>query len=155
LAQMKGVSEAYHIPLGVELKGELDRAALRQALERIVARHEALRTTFGLVDEEPAQRIRAAEESRFYLVEHDLRRHEDAVGECERLAREEASTSFDLEAGPLIRGRLIRKSEEEHVLLITMHHIVSDGWSMNVLLKELSILYGAFARGEVEALPEL
>ncbi len=155
LAQMRGVSEAYHIPLGVELKGELDRAALRQALDRIVARHEALRTTFGLVDEEPAQRIRAAEESRFYLVEHDLRRHEDAVGECERLAREEASTSFDLEAGPLIRGRLIRKSEEEHVLLITMHHIVSDGWSMNVLLKELSVLYGAFARGEAEALPEL
>ena len=78
LAQMEGVSEAYHIPWGVRLQGELDRAALRQALDRIVERHEALRTTFGMIDGEAVQRIRRAEESRFDLVEHDLGGQSDA-----------------------------------------------------------------------------
>ena len=73
----------------------------------------------------------------------------------EHLVRAEARAGFDLEAGPLIRGRLIRLGEEEHALLITMHHIVSDGWSMEVLIRELSALYGAFARGEEDPLPEL
>ena len=94
-------------------------------------------------------------ESRFHLVEHDLRQHPDAQGELERLMAEEAGAGFDLGAGPLIRGRLIRLGEEEHALLITMHHIVSDGWSMGVLFKELSTLYGAFLRGEEDPLPEL
>jgi amino acid adenylation domain-containing protein len=155
LAQMEGASEAYHIPLGLSLKGDLDRAALRRALDRILARHEALRTTFALIDGEPVQRITAVEGSRFLLIEHDLRFHNNAKTELDRLTELEASASFDLEAGPLIRGRLIRISEDEHVLLITMHHIVSDGWSMGPLIKELSTLYGAFLRGEDDPLPDL
>ena len=71
------------------------------------------------------------------------------------LVREEAASEFDLEAGPLIRGRLIRLGEEEHALLITMHHIVSDGWSMGVFIRELGELYGAYARGEANPLPAL
>ncbi len=155
LAQMEGVSEAYHMPMGWGLKGGLDRAALRKALDRIVARHEALRTRFALVEGEPVQRIEAREESRFHLVEHDLRGRSDAVEELARLGAEEAEASFDLEAGPLIRGRLVRLGEEEDALLITMHHIVSDGWSMGVFRKELSRLYGAFLRGEADPLAEL
>ena len=155
LAQMEGVSEAYHIPVGLRLSGELDGAALRRALDRIVARHEALRTVFVLADGEPVQRIEAAEESRFHLVEHDLRQHSDAPGELERLIAQEAGASFDLERGPLIRGRLIRQAGNEHVLLITMHHIVSDGWSMGVLIRELSTLYGAFVHGEADPLKAL
>ena len=76
-------------------------------------------------------------------------------GELKRLIAKEAGTAFDLERGPLIRGRLIQLTEDEHVLLITMHHIVSDGWSMGILLNELSALYGAFLRGEADPLPEL
>ncbi len=155
LAQMEGTSRAYHTPLGLHLKGRLDRAALRQALDRILARHEALRTTFSLVDGEMAQTIAAIEESRFQLVEQDLRQPENGDEELDELIEREASAAFDLEAGPLIRGRLIRVSEDEHTLLITMHHIVSDGWSMEVLLNELSMLYGAFLRGETDPLPPL
>ena len=78
LAQMEGVSQAYHIPMGLQLRGALDGGALRRALDRIVARHEVLRTTFVLVEGEPVQRIMRVEDSRFHLVEHDLRKHEDA-----------------------------------------------------------------------------
>jgi non-ribosomal peptide synthetase component F/acyl carrier protein len=155
LAQMEGVSEAYHISFGVRLTGKLDGVALRRALDRIVARHETLRTTFAFVDGEPVQRIASQEDSRFQLIEHDLRRHEEREGELDRLIAEEARTAFDLEQGPLIRGRLIRRAEDEHALLITMHHIVSDGWSMGVLIQELSALYGAFLCGEADPLPEL
>src|SRR5215469_9714339 len=152
LAQMEGVSEAYHIPFGVRLKGVLDCAALRQALDQIVARHEVLRTTFALVNGEPVQRIALEENSWFQLLEHDLYQHEDAKGALDRLIAQEARNGFDLEAGPLIRGRLIRLAEDEHALLITMHHIVSDGWSMGVLIKELSTLYSAFLGGEAAPL---
>src|SRR5882724_9207258 len=155
LAQMEGASEAHHIPFGLGLKGDLDWLALRRALHRILARHEALRTTFAFIDEQPVQRIAAAEASRFLLIEHDLREHGDAREELDRLRELEAGASFDLEAGPLIRGRLIQFAEDEHALLITMHHIVSDGWSMSVLRKELSALYGALVRGEADPLPAL
>jgi amino acid adenylation domain-containing protein len=155
LAQMEGASAAYHIPFGLHLKGDLNRTALRRALDRIVVRHEVLRTTFALHDGEPVQEIGAVAESSFRLIEHDLRGHNDVEAELAALRELEAEASFDLEAGPLIRGRLIRLAEDEHVLLITMHHIVSDGWSMGVLARELKALYGAFLGGEADPLPEL
>ncbi|HEV2146473.1 MAG TPA: amino acid adenylation domain-containing protein, partial [Longimicrobiaceae bacterium] len=155
LEQMGGVGNAYHVPWRLRLRGELDRAALRQALDRIVARHEALRTTFSLAGGEPVQRIAPVEESRFSLVEHDLRGEADAEEELRCLLVEEWSAPFDLERGPLIRGRLVRLGEDEHVLQVTMHHVVSDGWSMGVFTRELSALYAAFGRGEADPLPEL
>ena len=154
LAQMPGVSQAYHIPIGLRLRGEADLSALRRALDCVLVRHEALRTTFVVVDGEPAQRIASPEESRFLLQEYDLRRRKDAAAELDRLTAEEAGAPFDLEAGPLIRGRLIRLAEDEYALLITMHHIVSDGWSIGVLLGELSAFYAAFAGGEPATLPK-
>jgi amino acid adenylation domain-containing protein len=150
-----GVSRAYHIPLGLKLRGVLEVGALRRALDRVVERHEALRTTFVQVGGEAEQRIHGVEESRFDLVEHDLRGRGDAEEELVRMTEEEAGEEFDLEGGPLVRGRLVRLGEEEHALLITMHHIVSDGWSMGVLVEELSALYGAYVRGEGDPLPEL
>ena len=155
LSQMEGTSEAYHIPLSFRLRGDLQGAVLRRALDRILVRHEALRTTFALLEGEPIQRIAAAQDSRFRLIEHDLRLHDSAEQELARLAELEANTSFDLQAGPLIRGRLIRLADNEHALLITLHHIVSDGWSMGVLVDELSTLYGALLRGQDDPLPEL
>ncbi|SIT48141.1 Linear gramicidin synthase subunit B (Includes: ATP-dependent D-leucine adenylase; Leucine racemase (ATP-hydrolyzing); ATP-dependent alanine adenylase; ATP-dependent D-valine adenylase; Valine racemase (ATP-hydrolyzing)) (fragment) [Paraburkholderia piptadeniae] len=154
LAQMEGVSQAYHIPLAWRLTGELDAGALHRALDRLVARQEALRSTFDSVDGQPVQRI-AAEDSVFDLREHDLRQHSDTEGALQRLAIEEAFTAFDLRAGPLIRGRLIRLADLEHLLLITMHHIVSDGWSMGVLSAELSALYAAFRNRQADPQPRL
>ena len=100
LAQMQGVSEAYHISLGQRLHGRLDRAALREALDALVSRHESLRTTFTTVDGEPVQRI-APEDSGFRLLEHDLRTDARQAEELAKLQREEAATAFDLEAGPI------------------------------------------------------
>ena len=155
LAQMEGGSEAYHIRLGVRLKGELDSGALRGALNRIVERHEALRTRFVVVEGEPQQQITGVEESSFELVEHELGGQEDVEKEIRRISEEEGGKGFDLERGPLIRGRLIGVREQEHVLLVTMHHIVSDGWSLGILRRELSALYGGYVRGEEDPLQEL
>jgi amino acid adenylation domain-containing protein len=154
LAQMEGMSEAYHIPIGLRLTGELDWDALKRALDRIVWRHEALRTSFLNVGGQPAQQI-AAPESGFALQEHDLSGHQEAAIELERRTHEEGSRPFDLEQGPLIRGQLIRLAPHEHVLLITMHHIVSDGWSMGVFTHELSELYRAFSARDEDPLPPL
>ncbi|HEX7241467.1 MAG TPA: condensation domain-containing protein, partial [Longimicrobiaceae bacterium] len=155
LEQLGAGGQAYHIPAGLRLRGELDPEALRRALDRIVARHEALRTTFHAVDGEPEQRIVPVKESGFQLMEHDLGGHADVEGELRRLMGEEAGAPFDLERGPLIRGRLIRLAVDDHALLVTMHHIVSDAWSMGVLTNELSALYAAFRRGEADPLPAL
>ena len=154
LAQLEGASEAYHVPLNLTLAGRLDREALRRALDRIVHRHEALRTTFAVIGGEPVQRIAAAETG-FALTEHDLRGRPDIDGELQRLAEEEATAPFDLACGPLIRGRLVQEAAEAHTLLITMHHIVCDGWSMAVFMDELKALYGAFLKGEPDPLPPL
>ena len=145
LEQLGGTGAAYHVPLRLRLRGALDRAALARALDRIVARHEALRTTFPAVDGEPVQRIASAEESAFRLVEHDLHAAPDAEDVLGRLMADEAGAPFDLAHGPLVRGRLVRMAPDDHVLLVTMHHIVSDGWSMGVFARELGALYGAFA----------
>ncbi|HVG45405.1 MAG TPA: amino acid adenylation domain-containing protein, partial [Longimicrobium sp.] len=155
LDQLELPGVVYHIPLSLQLTGGLDRNALVRALERIVARHEALRTTFTQVDGEPLQRIAPAEESPFRLAEHDLRGCADAGAELRRLIDEEAAAPFDLEGGPLIRGCLIRLADDDRVLFIIMHHIVSDGWSMGVFTRELSALYDAFRDGEPDPLPAL
>ncbi|WP_032632426.1 non-ribosomal peptide synthetase, partial [Pseudomonas syringae] len=155
LAQMEGASAAYHMPVGLSLRGELDRAAMQRALERIVARHEGLRTTFIQGnDEQPLQRISPADAG-FNLQLHDLQGLVDAKEKLQALASEESLQAFNLEQGPLIRGRLIRMAEDHHVLLLTMHHIVSDGWSIGVLTRELAALYAAFSQGQDDPLTPL
>jgi len=148
-------SQAYHVPFVLRLSGRLDEKALVKSLDRLVARHEVLRTTFIAIDGEPVQRIMPEEESHFHLVEDDLRGQVNVEAELERLAVEETNAPLDLRHGPLIRGRLIRTEEEEHTLLITMHHIVCDGWSMGVLFRDLSALYEAYQQGEADPLPTL
>jgi hypothetical protein len=126
-----------------------------RSLDRIVARHEALRTSFPDGGWRAGPAHRPVEESGFRLVEHDLRASADAEDELRRLVQDEASAPFDLARGPLVRGRLVRMAADDHALLLTMHHIVSDGWSMGVLYRELGALYAAFARGEGDPLPPL
>ena len=149
-------SRAYHIGATLRLQGALDVAALRKALDRIVCRHEALRTVFRSEGERAAVQV-IVPEAPFELLERDF----SALGSEERerqLGREiraEAGRSFDLSRGPLIRGRLLKQAADDHVLLLRMHHIVSDGWSVGVLVKELSALYAAYRQGDSDPLPGL
>ncbi len=154
LAQLDQSSTNYHIPLGWRLKGELDRSAWQRGLDRVLARHEALRSIFVAPEGTPWVEL-LPEGAGLPVVEHDLRDRPDADAALLELCREEARTPFDLARGPLIRGRLIRLSDQEQVLLLTQHHIVSDGWSLGVLARELSQLYRAFVAGEDDPLPPL
>ncbi|MDC8016187.1 non-ribosomal peptide synthetase [Tahibacter soli] len=152
----RAASVAYHIPAGLRLKGRLDRAALRRTLDALVARHESLRTRFVSVDGQPAQVIDPAS-CGFALRDVDLSTLDAPERDAEvvRVTRAEAIAPFDLSAGPLIRGQLLRLADDDHVLLVTQHHIVSDGWSIAVLVRELSALYAAFCEGRDDPLPPL
>ncbi|HSP20116.1 MAG TPA: condensation domain-containing protein, partial [Myxococcaceae bacterium] len=145
---------AYLIPGGLRLSGPLDTTALQRALDCILARHEALRTGFVSTEDAPVQRI-SPPEIGFALTQFDLSASPDPEAEARRHAEEETSTAFDLARGPLIRGRLLTLAPHDHVLLITMHHIVSDGWSMGVLVREFRTLYAAFSQGQDDPLPPL
>jgi amino acid adenylation domain-containing protein len=148
-------SAVYNIPVARRLVGALDVAALERALGEVVRRHEALRTVFAEVDGAPVQGI--ASFSGFVLPVEDLSGPGEADREAaaEHRAAEEARRAFDLSAGPLFRAALLRLGAEDHVLLLSMHHIVSDGWSMGVLSREFSVLYAAYCEGRESPLPEL
>ncbi|MFP2933297.1 amino acid adenylation domain-containing protein, partial [Pyxidicoccus sp. 3LG] len=142
---------AYNNAVALILRGTLDAAALGRALNEVVRRHEILRTTFTMADSGGVQRIAPSLEVPILLTEAPGA-SEDAV---ERWAREQARRPFDLEAGPLLRVTMLRVHDAEHVLLLVLHHIVSDGWSAGVLMHELATLYAAFTQGRPPPLPEL
>ncbi|HSF42721.1 MAG TPA: amino acid adenylation domain-containing protein [Thermoanaerobaculia bacterium] len=146
---------SYNIPEALRLTGRLDVEALRLSLEEIVRRHESLRTTFSQEGGSPFQVVSPA--ARLALPLTDLAALPALVREAElvRLAGEEARKLFDLEAGPLVRVSLLRLGESEHVLLLAMHHVVADGWSMGILVRELGALYTALSAGSPSPLPEL
>ncbi|WP_439740577.1 amino acid adenylation domain-containing protein [Bradyrhizobium japonicum] len=154
LAQLDQGSTHYHVPLAWRLKGGLDRSAWQRSLDRVLARHEALRSVFVTSDGKLRVEL-LPEEAGLPVVEHDLRDRLDADAALSQLCQQEGRTPFDLARGPLIRGRLIRLSDETHVFLLTQHHIVSDGWSLGVLVGELSQLYRAFVAGDDDPLPPL
>jgi amino acid adenylation domain-containing protein len=154
LSQLEATGSSYHMAGGVRLRGKLDRAALRRALDRIVDRHDILRTTFAEVDGEVMQVI-ASPGRGMPLREDDLSSAVDASERLQALIVREREAPFDLREGPLIRARLVRLGESENVLLLATHHIVSDGWSIGVLSNELSALYGAYVSGEDDPLPKL
>ncbi|KAF9574211.1 hypothetical protein EC968_007135 [Mortierella alpina] len=146
LAQMPGVSDTYHMPLAMRLKGTVDRTALQQTLNALFSRHEALRTVFVAVNGQPQVQLLAAEIG-IDMPFHDLISEEDTEEKLEELTSNAFDAPFDLEKGPLIRACLARVAEDEFVFLLTQHHIISDGWSMGVLIRELSELYSAFCVG--------
>ncbi|HYW09981.1 MAG TPA: condensation domain-containing protein, partial [Longimicrobium sp.] len=154
LEQMGAVGKAYHMTRWMHVRGPLDREALGRALDRLLARHESLRTTFHAVNGEPVQRVPAGE-IHFPLTEHDLRGHPQPEAERDRLMARVSDEDFDLERGPLIRGHLIHLSDDHHTLVFPAHHIVCDAWSVGVFDHDLSVLYGAFSRGEPDPLPPL
>ncbi|MFZ1010470.1 MAG: amino acid adenylation domain-containing protein [Candidatus Sulfotelmatobacter sp.] len=156
LEQITAGSTVYSLPATVRLKGDLDKLALRLSLEEIVRRHEVLRTSFVQVDSKPKQRIHEA--GNFELVERDLRETANGVATEERINREvkeEAVVPFLLSQPELFRAKLLRVAEQEHILLLTFHHIVFDGWSIGVMVNELGQLYKAYHEGQSSPLPEL
>jgi amino acid adenylation domain-containing protein len=146
---------AYVVPAAVRVRGALDRDLLRDAVTELVHRHESLRTVFAERDDTPVQVVapRVAVE----IPEEDLRALPAAMREAactERIAAE-ISAPFDLTAGPLLRMRLLRTADDEHLLVVVLHHIISDGWSVTVLFAEFAELYAAFAEGRPSPLPPL
>ncbi|MBJ6766250.1 non-ribosomal peptide synthetase, partial [Myxococcaceae bacterium JPH2] len=133
----------------------LDVEALERSFEALVQRHEALRTTFRMLDGSPVQVI--SSQGELVLRRMDLSGHSEASRSsvAERVAREESQRPFDLSRGPLLRATLLTLSDREHVLVLVMHHIVSDGWSMGVLVREVVSLYEAFLQGHASPLPDL
>jgi amino acid adenylation domain-containing protein len=145
----------FNIPYVIRLLGALNVAVLQQSFEELLRRHEALRTTFATVDGQLVQIISPT--VHMPLTVQDLRvlpegEREDAA-QC--LAQEESRRPFDLAWGPLLRSYLLRLGEQEHRLLVTLHHIISDGWSLGILMYELAVLYEAFAAGKLSPLPAL
>jgi amino acid adenylation domain-containing protein len=154
LDQLEPGNPLYNIPSVVHLRGHLRLDALERSLNEVVRRHESLRTSFALVDEQPVQIIAPAEPVTLPVFNLESLTEPEREAEAQRLAGVEAQKGFDLESGPLWRASILRLDETEHVLLLTMHHIVSDGWSMGVLVREVAALYRAFCEGRVSPLPE-
>ncbi|MGH8491179.1 MAG: amino acid adenylation domain-containing protein, partial [Gammaproteobacteria bacterium] len=147
LDQLEGPSATYNVPVGLRLTGVLDIGALEGSLEEVVGRHEVLRTRFPTVEGTAVQVIAPAGEVLLPVVDLRGLSEEGQAVELGRLAVEEARRPFDLACGPLLRVCLLKLGEEAHGLLLTLHHIIADGWSMEVFIRELSALYQAFSLG--------
>jgi amino acid adenylation domain-containing protein len=155
LYQLEPDSSAYNIPTVVRLTGFLDVAALERALSELLRRHESLRTTFTTVNGVPQQVIAPAGPVRLTIEDLSRLDEHEREQEAQRLIGEEIERPFDLEQGPVLRVAFWRLGEEEHLLALVLHHIVSDAWSRGVLVRELSALYESFVAGEPSPLAEL
>jgi amino acid adenylation domain-containing protein len=147
--QLQPGGAAYNMPIALRLRGPLDVGALEQAFTKMVQRHEILRTSFAVMEGVPRQIISPAPEFPLAVLE--------MAGEAEvqKWLEQEMAKGFNLQRGPLLRVHVLRLGEQEHVLAIVLHHIICDGWSLNVLLREMVTLYEGQRRGEGEGLPEL
>jgi amino acid adenylation domain-containing protein len=148
-------SPAFNIAEAIRLNGPLSVSALEQTLNEVMRRHEALRTTFPTVEGQARQVIAPALNINMQVIDLCELPPDVRESEARQLAEQEAQKPFDLGRGPLVRAALVRLNEEEHVVLLTMHHIISDAWSIGVLVREVAALYEAFLRGESSTLPEL
>jgi amino acid adenylation domain-containing protein len=153
IQQLDPLNAAYNIPVAVRMHGRLEIAALERTLSEIVRRHEILRTTFAFVDGRPIQLV--APFRNVSLLQKDLSGREEREHEASRLVREEAERPFNLTEGPLFRATLLRMKEDEHILLVTLHHIVADGWSIGLLVREVAAHYEALQQGKEPGLAEL
>ncbi|HEX8148206.1 MAG TPA: condensation domain-containing protein, partial [Pyrinomonadaceae bacterium] len=153
--QLEPCNVAYNIPLGLRLSGRLNLALLERCLSEIQRRHEILRTTFADVHGQPVQVIAPPRDVSLPVIDLSGLDEAGQAAEVARHRRREAETCFDLAAGPLWRAKLLRLGAEAHVALFTMHHAISDGWSMGVLVREMATLYEAFSHGLPSPLAEL
>lgn len=156
LDQMDPGKAHYNIPGAVRLRGRLDVAAFEKSLNEIVHRHEALRTTFAMqADGTPCQVVASPTRLPLPLIDLQTLPAAQRESEARRLATEDARQAFDLAKGPLFRAQLLRLAEAEHVLVLNIHHIAADGWSMGIFTRELRALYEAFSKNQPSPLPAL
>jgi amino acid adenylation domain-containing protein len=155
LDQLEPNRPTYNLPDTHYFKGPLDLDALQRSLSEIVRRHELLRTTFQMVDGKPMQVIAPPQPLELPLIDISHLPDTERAAKAQQLADEDSIQPFDLSRDPLFRMQLVRLAEEEHLLLFTMHHIISDGWSLQVMAREMSALYEAYKAGQSFSLPEL
>ncbi|WNG58276.1 amino acid adenylation domain-containing protein [Archangium gephyra] len=155
LEQLQPGNTAYNIPVALRLEGPLDTAALERALEEVVRRHEVLQATIESRGGEPVLHLSGRVSLPLTPVDLSALDEDTRSERVERFTSEESGLPFELSRGPLLRATLLRLGEREHVLLLTVHHIVFDGWSASILFRELAALYEAFSRGAPSPLPEL
>ncbi len=155
LEQLAAGSGAFNLLLGVKLRGRLNIAGLEQTFGEVVRRHEILRTSFPAREGRPRQVVGAAEELKLPIVDLSWLVEKEREEEAVRIASEDGNRAFDLGRGPLVRIALLRLGEQEHAVACTMHHLVGDAWSFEVLTTELSRLYSSFYGGEASPLVEL
>ena len=155
LDQLMPGSPVFNVPIAVRLSTPVDLSALQRSLKEIVRRHEVFRTTFITVEGKPEPVISAGLDLQLAVTDLTTLRETERETEACRLIKEEALRPFELSRGPLIRIGLIRLSEQESIFLVTMHHIISDGWSIVLFFQELSALHRAFANGQTAPLAEL
>jgi len=154
LEQMESAN-AYRLPVIFRIRGKLDVPVLERVIDEIARRHESLRTTFDVVAGEPVQVISRPRHVPLPLINLSELPEDQREAEAVLLSSEQAQLMFDLTTGPLVRARLVRLSEEEHVLQVTLHHLIADGWSVGVLARETRALYEAFIQDNPSPLPEL
>ena len=155
LEQLEPGSSAYNICRAARLTGPLNVEVLESSLNEIARRHEVMRTTFQIADGQPVQIIASALQASIKLIELFRLSNAESDTEVGRLIAEEADRPFDLCAGPLLRATLLRLRDDDHILILTTHHIVSDAWSMGIFTRELWTLYDAYANGRPSRLQEL
>ena len=155
LDRLEPGNPAYNRPTNIRLAGSLNVAALEKAINEIVSRHEVLRTSFPMRDGQPVQEIAPSLRVNLPIIELERLSGKEREVEVQRIAVEEAQQKFDLSKLPLITAKLLRLEEGEHILLLTMHHIVFDGWSASVLREELAAHYEALVAGKSSPLPPL
>jgi hypothetical protein len=155
LDQLEPGTALYNVPAAVRLRGQLAAEALQRTLTEVVRRHESLRTTFTVEDGEPRQVIAEPEQFPLRVLDFSVLTPEVAEQTALRVVAEEAVRPFELATGPLLRVTLVQVSEQEHVVVLVMHHIISDGWSMGLLIGEVTRLYAAYGSGSAVAPEEL
>ncbi|MEW5753498.1 non-ribosomal peptide synthetase [Pseudomonas lactis] len=153
--QLDPHSSAYTIPGALHLRGELDEDALRHSFQQLIQRHEALRTRFCERDGQAFQRVEATADFELPIIDLSDLPNTEREARAQEVREDQARSPFDLEKGPLLRVTLVRLGDEEHQLLVTLHHIIADGWSLNILIDEFSRLYAAVAQGQSLELPPL
>ncbi|WP_395605332.1 non-ribosomal peptide synthetase [Pseudomonas sp. B16120] len=153
--QLDPHSSAYTIPGALHLRGELDEDALRHSFQQLIQRHEALRTRFYERDGQAFQRVEATADFELPVIDLSDLPNDVREARAQQVREDQARSPFDLETGPLLRVTLVRLGDEEHQLLVTLHHIIADGWSLNILIDEFSRLYAAAAQGQSLELPPL
>jgi amino acid adenylation domain-containing protein len=155
LAQLAPGNPFYNIPVALRLRGELNLEALGQAINEIVRRHESLRTRIEVKESEPVQVIDEWNPRKLDIVDLTRLTREEKEEEARKCAEKDAGTGFDLSREPLLRVKILKLDDEQHLMLFTIHHVVTDGWSRGILIREFAALYHAYSAGEAASLEEL